>query len=989
MQALATISSEESDPRTADVLAFESSGEIPLLQIHKLSLSSIDDTRTQVVPRSLHCHKVDWKPDLSVLDAAQVSQLCQVEQEPNQDLTDGLAALDNIIGRLMRKTVFGLAGIELQNLSEPMRLYSRWLRQEHLTSARQDQSSTYEESVTIDSQEKQLQALMKADETQRNRLKATLQVGQNLPQIIKSELDLHSVLQANNLTLPSSRGPVSDKYSFQAARQYLRQMVHKAPDMKIIEVGSSMGTMTEALLPAFMATPENGSDIDHAGYDQICYTNVDQALLAAAESRLKTLPNINFEILDIGRSPKEQGFEPETYDILFASHLLEREPRTHQILKHVLSLMKPGGKLLLSENTNNLCRVNFVNGLLPEWWKPGPTPTEISAPCLSLQDWNSRLADTGFSGTEVVFRDHDDERCHETSIIVSSKLRSVPDVSPNSTAKLLIESKDAEVQDISTRLGTCGIDISGIVYLEDLVQGSSLQDTIFVSLLELNQPFIRDCTPSGFSQLQHLFKNAKGIVWLTQCGDKVDPAFAIIDGLAKSARLEDPKLTLVTVALELQEGLGISDRQLSYISKILKATSFEINSNLNDMTYKEINGSMCIGRLRYDQALDPIAQNWQGPAQEEITSFDRSTPLKLEVESLTHNEPAVLQQESTESRLTLPNLLDIDVHAYDFSSKSPSSLSKESVLGFAGVVKRVGATCEGFEPGERVCGIGNLVFSSLIQVDYRCCAKIPDSLTFADAALIPQAFLTAYFVFQLASIDENDALLVQRAASVLGQAVIQIAIQRGLKSILGTVGSAEERALLEMECHIPSTDLYSDILFLTSNKWAARKDFENLSTSNINVIVNALPSVSLESSFECVDFFGRVVDITGQQSRGDSVHLRKAQSKGVSFSSFDLSQWIQHRPKYLQKGLKHVMELFSSQRVSPLRGIRKAYLSDIHQILSRPERDQELDRIVIEMRIEQPLKVSSDKGICNFAGVAHRSFEPLSMVIGSTQRPPM
>ena len=89
----------------------------------------------------------------------------------------------------------------------------------------------------------------------------------------------------------------------------------------------------------------------------------------------------------------------------------------------------------------------------------------------------------------------------------------------------------------------------------------------------------------------------------------------------------------------------------------------------------------------------------------------------------------------------------------------------------------------------------------------------------------------------------------------LGQAVIQIAIQRGLKSILGTVGSAKEGALLEMECHIPSTDLCSDSLFLVSNKWATRKEFENLSTSKIDVTVNGLLSVSLESLFECVNFF--------------------------------------------------------------------------------------------------------------------------------------
>ncbi|MDT8914712.1 zinc-binding dehydrogenase [Amycolatopsis sp. PS_44_ISF1] len=72
------------------------------------------------------------------------------------------------------------------------------------------------------------------------------------------------------------------------------------------------------------------------------------------------------------------------------------------------------------------------------------------------------------------------------------------------------------------------------------------------------------------------------------------------------------------------------------------------------------------------------------------------------------------------------------------------------VLGweFAGVVAATGPEATGFAVGDRVLGTGDLTrdgaWAERVAVDHRVVAKMPDELTFADAASLPIGVLTAW-----------------------------------------------------------------------------------------------------------------------------------------------------------------------------------------------------------------------------------------------------
>lgn len=113
----------------------------------------------------------------------------------------------------------------------------------------------------------------------------------------------------------------------------------------------------------------------------------------------------------------------------------------------------------------------------------------------------------------------------------------------------------------------------------------------------------------------------------------------------------------------------------------------------------------------------------------------------------------------------------------------------ERILGleFAGVVAEIGENVKDFKTGDRVFGItaGGANAESLLS-DASLLVKIPENLSFIEAAAIPEAFLTAHdALFTQASLKENETLLIHAVASGVGLAALQLAKARNIK-VFGT-----------------------------------------------------------------------------------------------------------------------------------------------------------------------------------------------------------
>lgn len=119
----------------------------------------------------------------------------------------------------------------------------------------------------------------------------------------------------------------------------------------------------------------------------------------------------------------------------------------------------------------------------------------------------------------------------------------------------------------------------------------------------------------------------------------------------------------------------------------------------------------------------------------------------------------------------------------------------ERILGleFAGEVEAVGELSANFKIGERVFGItAGAAQAEFLTTDESLLARIPDRLSFVEAAAVPEAFITAHdAIFTQGDLKENETLLVHAVGSGVGLAALQLAKAKNF-NVIGTSRTADK-----------------------------------------------------------------------------------------------------------------------------------------------------------------------------------------------------
>lgn len=123
----------------------------------------------------------------------------------------------------------------------------------------------------------------------------------------------------------------------------------------------------------------------------------------------------------------------------------------------------------------------------------------------------------------------------------------------------------------------------------------------------------------------------------------------------------------------------------------------------------------------------------------------------------------------------------------------PPGASNILGLEMAGVVEGVGSGVTGWTEGDHVYALlpgGG--YAEKVVIPAEMAMKIPDGMSFEEAAAVPEAFLTAFLnMVELGHLQSGEHVLIHAGASGVGTAAIQIAKELGATSIV-TAGSADK-----------------------------------------------------------------------------------------------------------------------------------------------------------------------------------------------------
>ncbi|WCN38236.1 NAD(P)H-quinone oxidoreductase [Aneurinibacillus uraniidurans] len=243
----------------------------------------------------------------------------------------------------------------------------------------------------------------------------------------------------------------------------------------------------------------------------------------------------------------------------------------------------------------------------------------------------------------------------------------------------------------------------------------------------------------------------------------------------------------------------------------------------------------------------------------------------------------------------------------------PKGASEIIGLEMAGVIEAVGRHVVGHKPGDRVCALlpgGGYAEKAVIPAGMAI--PIPDSFSFAEAAAIPEVFLTAYLnLFWLGGLQSGYNVLIHAGASGVGTAAIQLVREAGATAIV-TAGSEEKLATCQ-KLGASTLINYKESPFLDAVK-------EATNGKGVNIILDFIGASYWEQNIKSLAVDGRLVIIgTMGGAKAETINLGLLLSRRLQVIGTALrSQPVEKKIALTQEFCEFALPRFQDGRLVPV-----------------------------------------------------------------------
>jgi SAM-dependent methyltransferase len=161
----------------------------------------------------------------------------------------------------------------------------------------------------------------------------------------------------------------------------------------VLELGAGCGATTEAVFSAL-----------HDHIVRYVFTDVGDFFLRRAAQQLRPAPSVSlaFQRFDLAQGPLQQGIAEQSVDLIVAVNVVHNARHVEQALRQLRPALKPGGLLLLSEQTENspLNQVNFAH--FESFGHYQDQRLRLDSPLMPAADWMQAFAAAGFTRCAAV-----------------------------------------------------------------------------------------------------------------------------------------------------------------------------------------------------------------------------------------------------------------------------------------------------------------------------------------------------------------------------------------------------------------------------------------------------------------------------------------------------------------------------------------------------------------------------------------------------------
>lgn len=681
--------------------------------------------------------------------------------------------------------------------------------------------------------------------------------------------------------------------------EYLKHKTLKQSELSVMEISDGTGDATSAFLGALRSHKTRPA----------VYDFTSRVISDSVSNKLQDWSGlVNFRALDIDNDPFGQGFQQRSYDLVFACNTLRATLDVESALSNVRQLLKPDGVLVFIEDTETL----------------------------STSDWSSALSQASFKMQFAAQADN-------LSLMVARAIDDAP--VPFVKIRFIVEpslprSLRSVIAKMPSTLSMKGVQVTTVVSTS-WDSKRPHDDAINVVIDNGSSPLLSGVGSERFQQVVDLLQRRSKVLWVSMQDDEKDivsPKKHLITGLARTAHAENEHLEMVTVDVQQTFTQDVCPKLRDFLSEII--LSFPKKGAPREREYAYTSTDVLVPRVIPNNTLNlQIARS--DDTITETESFIRSrVPLKLDTQkdSATHT---VFVEDESHREILREDFVEIEAKAFGVASKPKGSST--TVNEYAGFVVATGSNVSAFKVGDRVVGWGAASYANRPRVPATQVQLLPGQISFTAAAALPISFMTAcHALINIADVQSGQVVLVDGAASDIGQAALSVAKHLRAR-VIAAVSRSDEAMFLQGSFEIPSSHIIPrDSPFL---KEQLRK---LASPGGIDIVLGCARSPIPDEIIKAQKPFGTLVQI---RSRGN------AQPVNGTVSTFDLGSLLQANPRKASQLFEQAMALIGQGlSLAPLK-ITTLPMNGLEEALKLSRQDG-MNKYVVEVEENSTVKAA-------------------------------
>ncbi|GJC84774.1 highly reducing polyketide synthase azaB [Colletotrichum liriopes] len=774
--------------------------------------SSITDNAADMLKLRKLTSVFHWQQDLSLLGPREVRKLCagkvgDLGQVSRKILEELEIACLIYVKRVMKEC----PPEEAASFAWNFKLYWEYMKRCYEMGQRGELCYQNSESDWLEMSEEAENELLARVSRSSTDGAALVEHGEHLPQILRGEVPPLQILMRDNFLHNFYKDGLGTEQHYAQMAYYVELMAHKNPNMKILEIGGGTGG---ASLPVLQSL--GGSNGTPPRFESYTFTDISVGYFEKAREKLAPwVPFMTFSKLNIEEDPSEQQFEEGSYDLIIASNVLHATRFIGNTLENTRKLLKPNGKLVLSEITNPSQKMRFhmIVGSLEGWWY-GEDDGRHYGPTLTVDEWNQAMLTSGFTGVDVDFRNFEDERDLSLSVMVTTASQSPTAPVPYETLVVLPDQPDSDVSAFADKLSERLADNGCSVLVRQLQETIDIDLQNRSSLVLLDAPAGKSFLPTvsfeDWDALRHIILFSRDTVYVTRGGtvNSENPSANLMSGMARSIRSENPGLGLTTLDVDYDAPLN-SEKMVNAVYKVFLKACDSKEAERPDWEVAIRDGMPMVQRIMLDKGMNDLITNLNAPpAPREMPFYQEGRPLTMAVGTPGRLDTLHFQDDQHAIEPLLDDEVEIKVKGVGLNFKDvmvAMGQLEQPALGVdcSGIVNRTGKKVTRVKLGDAVMTWKLGTMGNLVHVEESMVQIVPDGMDLVTAASLPVIYSTAHHaISNVARLRKGETLLIHGAAGGVGQASIILAQHIGAK-VFATVSSQEKKQLLMDTYGIP------------------------------------------------------------------------------------------------------------------------------------------------------------------------------------------